>query len=113
MEDATKADISDEKEDDEEWIGYKSICNDVKHSELQFGVPSDSLNPSEATFANLESEITRNLYCTIKEEIFSELLRLCVVLSTSRKAKNIGLTVNELVALKLYIDFRRLKRHAF
>ena len=105
-------DDEDGAEDDEEQdSGYKSMLNNLTESELQFGAPSNALNPREAKSRNLKNELLRNEYCPLDEDLFRQVLRLCVFLTTSRKSKNMGLNVDEIVALKLYLDFRDLRQY--
>ena len=103
--------LHSESDDEEERFGYKSIFEDSNSLELQFGAPSNSLNPREAKFTNLKAEMIRNDHYPLNEELFHELLRLCVFLTTSRKSKNMGLIVDEMVALKLYLDFPDLRQY--
>merc|ERR1719361_1079679 len=65
----------------------------------------------EAKFKILEAEIMRNQYERLDQQRWYELLRLCRFLTTSRTAKKMGLTVDEMVAIKLFLDFPNLRRY--
>ena len=103
-------DDDEETENERELIEYQSIPDDVNQSILHFGVKLNSSNWRDAKFRDLESEMMENGHYRLEQDQWRQLLRLCVILSTSGRAKEMGLSVNEMVAIKLFLDFPDLRR---
>ena len=101
---------NDEKDDEEQWIEYESISLDLAQSTLQYGDRSTVNNLKNAKFRDLKSEMTQNECYQIGIEEWKRLLRIGRVLAASTKAMIMGLTMMEIVALKLFVDFSKLQQ---
>ena len=102
-------DADDEKENEDVYIGYKSMFEDFVQSKLQLGAPVAIDDEKDAPFHNLQAEILQNGHLSDKQ--WYELDPLCLFLSTSPKAKYMDLKKDEIMALKLYLDFPYLRQY--
>eukprot|EP01084_Bolivina_argentea_P152456 265956_1 len=93
--------------DDQDLTHTKTGTSDGLNTILQFGIPWQE---TVATFKNPKQEILENKYKPLAIREWNDLLRKCVGLSKTTKAKVSKLTLKQLVALKLYTDFDDLQR---
>eukprot|EP01084_Bolivina_argentea_P249913 418521_1 len=75
---------------------------------LEFGAPF-IVEKHNAKFENVKKEIKCNTFHPLKSKEWNQLLKSCLLLSRSQKARISGLKLKEIVAMKLYTDFDGLR----
>ena len=96
----------DQEQESIDRIEYHSIPDDPNQTVFNIG---HRFSMIEAQFENFEFEILQNEYHSLSETEWLDLLRKCVILMQSKRAKDMDLTLPQMVALKLFCDFPELQ----
>ena len=97
-------------DDEEKWIGYKSISEDIPQSVLQLGARFTIATVDENLFDDLMTEMMRNDHYSMTEHQWNAILPISRALESSEKAQTMRLTIGEIQALKILLDFPELRQ---